>query len=1268
MKKMSVLLGILAVVFSSASVEADTTWVEFSGPEGGAVEVNVLEASSGRTVLEFRMGGFYKDSVSIHGQPHALVKVPGTIPLLQKGLPDLGKVRESVIIPDRAHMSLRVLECEHSIISTLPVVPSKGNLTRDIDPRTVPFTFDRFYQDDGWYPAGPAALGEPYILRDFRGITIQYNPVQFCPAGPELRVNRRVVVEVVADGPGTVNLKERRREAGLYCADFRRVYERMFLNFARGDGRYTPIPEPGKMVIIADDSFSGAAEDLYQWKLQKGLDATLVNFSSIGSTAADLYAYIKNLYDTMGVTYIILVGDAEQIPTLRGTFERAHSDPCYVKLEGTDHYPDAFISRISAQSVAHVNTQVSKFIGYERNPATGAAAAWYHKGTGIASSETGGTGIKDKERADWLREDLLAYTYTQVDQIYDWGASASDVTAAVNDGRSIINYIGHGSGTSWGTTGYSVTHVGGLSNTWKLPFIVDVSCLNGSFVSRPTCLAEAWLRAGTWEAPAGAVAMFSASTSAAWVPPCVMQTEIVDLLAAEAATTVGGLFFGGSAKALDEYSDGGDGTQVMEQYNIFGDCSLVVRTNVPTAMSVQHDSMLFLGASSLSVAVPGVEGALASLYAGGVNYGAAVTDVSGLAAITIDPPLETPTDVTLTVTAFNKVPYMATVSVIPPAGPFVIYDAHAIDDSAGNGDGTVDFGETIDLAVALENVGVEPALGVAAALSTADPYTTIVDGSHTYGTIPIGGTVSSGLAYRFHVAAACPDGHAILFELAASGGGRDIWESSFTIAVQAPEVSMEAFEVDDAGGNGNGILDPGETANIIVTVVNGGAEAARDAMGTLSSADPHITILTATSSFGTVPGPGSASNETDPFVVRADAATPMSHTAEFTFDFSSHGGLYAMSDEASLMIGHPEHLILDLDGYHASGPVFKGLLEGMGKTVDYAGDFSMNFDGYRTIFVLLGVYSWWDGETRNHALGQSEALILVDFLEQGGNIYMEGGETWVFDPETALHPYFHITGVSDGYGDTKTVRGLDGTMTEGMVFNYSGHNQYMDRLSAGEGAWPILYNESPPYVNGVAYNAGTYKTIGTSFEFGGLDDGASPSTKAELLLEMMAFFSESSPCDADGDGYEAVACGGDDCDDGDPAVHPGAAEICTNGIDDDCDGLIDGADPDCAGTFTLEMDATYCDDCGGELDLYFIVGTPEPATWATYLILTYPSFQVIPLWSEALSIIVPPIDVPVSFPFPSIGWIGVYTGLFTEEGTQVEVIEWVDTSPRGPGE
>ncbi|MBN1772103.1 MAG: putative metal-binding motif-containing protein [Deltaproteobacteria bacterium] len=48
----------------------------------------------------------------------------------------------------------------------------------------------------------------------------------------------------------------------------------------------------------------------------------------------------------------------------------------------------------------------------------------------------------------------------------------------------------------------------------------------------------------------------------------------------------------------------------------------------------------------------------------------------------------------------------------------------------------------------------------------------------------------------------------------------------------------------------------------------------------------------------------------------------------------------------------------------------------------------------------------------------------------------------------------------------------------------------------------------------------------------------------------------SAPPDRDLDTYPDGACGGTDCDDIAPAVHPGAAEVC-NGLDDDCDTATD---------------------------------------------------------------------------------------------------------------
>ncbi len=43
-------------------------------------------------------------------------------------------------------------------------------------------------------------------------------------------------------------------------------------------------------------------------------------------------------------------------------------------------------------------------------------------------------------------------------------------------------------------------------------------------------------------------------------------------------------------------------------------------------------------------------------------------------------------------------------------------------------------------------------------------------------------------------------------------------------------------------------------------------------------------------------------------------------------------------------------------------------------------------------------------------------------------------------------------------------------------------------------------------------------------------------------------------CDVDGDGFDALVCGGDDCDDEDPDIYPGADETANDGVDQDCDG------------------------------------------------------------------------------------------------------------------
>ncbi len=71
--------------------------------------------------------------------------------------------------------------------------------------------------------------------------------------------------------------------------------------------------------------------------------------------------------------------------------------------------------------------------------------------------------------------------------------------------------------------------------------------------------------------------------------------------------------------------------------------------------------------------------------------------------------------------------------------------------------------------------------------------------------------------------------------------------------------------------------------------------------------------------------------------------------------------------------------------------------------------------------------------------------------------------------------------------------------------------------------------------------------------------------------------------DADGDGYIAAPCG-TDCDDTDPAVHPGAAEVCGNGKDDECDGAADCADADCQTNIDGDGDGYFALPCGSDCD------------------------------------------------------------------------------------
>ena len=624
------------------------------------LSVRLSESGSDRTVIDYELGGFTTDIVEIAGKVYHAVTLGGESRILEKGLPGLPNVARSIVIPDDAEMSVRVVSSHYVEFAGIDIAPSKGEIERTVDPATVPYEFDPFYMTDTWYPSELAEARTPYIMRDLRGMVVVLNPFQYNPASRTLRVYDRVTVEVARAGPGQVNVLSRRPPRGV-TPEFASIYERHFLNFGTDEvARYTSVAEVGNMLIISYGDFMTAMGPYVEWKSQMGVPCEMVSVAVAGGTAAAIQSYIQNYYDTKGLTFVLLVGDAAQVPSLSSDYApSAPSDPSFSLVAGSDTYPDILVGRFSAETVAQVETQVLRSVEYEKLPQVG--ADWYHKGTGIASNQgPGDDGEYDNEHVGFIRDDLLGFTYTDVDQIYDPAANPSMVANALNDGRGIINYTGHGSYMGWSSSDFANSDVNALTNDNMLPFIWSVACVNGSFSDR-TCFAEVWLRATNGLEPTGAVATLMSSINQDWDEPMDAQDEMVDLLVAGAKRTFGGLSMNGSCHMLDEYGVAGENEFLS--WHIFGDPSLHLRTDTPGSLWVSHAASATPADMAFSVTVDGVEGALCALFHDGVSYGAAFTDAGGAAVIDIEGVLPANEDVIVTVTSFNSIPYFGIVQV-----------------------------------------------------------------------------------------------------------------------------------------------------------------------------------------------------------------------------------------------------------------------------------------------------------------------------------------------------------------------------------------------------------------------------------------------------------------------------------------------------------------------------------------------------------------------------------------------------------------------------
>lgn len=861
----------------------------------GVNSIDVITSSGTETTLQYRIGSFEKALVNINGEPWYHISMPKEGITQDKGMPQLPVYNRSIIIDNTALMAVEMYDVQYEDFE-IPVAPSKGVITRDIDPASVPYSFDKAYTRDEFYPGEIVSLSEPYIMRDFRGIVVRATPFAYNPVIKVLRVFTSFKVRIHSVGKDTLNTLVTTRDT--ISRDFQPIYENRFLNW--DSFRYTPVDDSyGKLLVICHTNYMSTILPYVNWKKQKGIPTELVEWSTIGTTSAQLQTYIQNRYNADNdISYVQLVGDAPQIPSLSSG--GGGSDPTFSLVAGSDNYPDIFIGRFSAETTAQVTAQIDKAIKYERDATT--ADNWLSRALGIASAEGGGSqgdnGESDITHMNGIRTDLLGYGYTSVDQVYDPGAAASTVTTNVNAGRGFINYVGHGSDTSWVTTGFSSTNASALTNGTKTPVIMDVACVNGNFVSL-TCFAEAWQR----NANGGSVSIYASSINQSWNSPMRAQDHFTDLLIADSKSSVGGYYYNASCDMMDVYGNtaGSDGVNMFKTWHIFGDASLMMRSKTPTAMTVSHPSNITSGTTSLSVST-GVANSLVAITYNNTIYGRGLTNSAGSATITLSSPPTGVLNYTVTATAYNRVTYVGTIAQTVASGPWMEVTSANYDDT--NND-ILEYNESGYLDLVFKNSGTSTASNVTATLSCSTNGITISDASHTISSLSAGATVNADNAYAISIANNVINGTIASFTVTMTMSGSGPWTYDFSKTINAPALAFGSMTVSDPTGNNNGMLDPGETASISIVLNNTGAAASLAGTGSLSCATTGISVINGSAAFSAI---SAAGNTNLSFSV--SAASSMSQGTLASFVFNATAGQYSANTTANVEVGAPTVIVI----------------------------------------------------------------------------------------------------------------------------------------------------------------------------------------------------------------------------------------------------------------------------------------------------------------------------------------------------------------------
>lgn len=210
------------------------------------------------------------------------------------------------------------------------------------------------------------------------------------------------------------------------------------------------------------------------------------------------------------------------------------------------------------------------------------------------------------------------------------------------------------------------------------------------------------------------------------------------------------------------------------------------------------------------------------------------------------------------------------------------YNDYALNDPLGNNNHRLNPGESVTLSLTLDNITDELVNDVTVALATTHNEVTITDGTVEFPNFAANETITVEDAFAFTVTENVSTNENIRFTIAVSIDGEVAGTFGFLVPVSDYTLQYATTIVlnDD---NGNGLLEPGETADLRIFIDNEGNEIAQNMVGVLSSEYDYLTLNETEESFGTV---GIGLMAYADYSVTLDAAAPANFEIPFTLSLT----------------------------------------------------------------------------------------------------------------------------------------------------------------------------------------------------------------------------------------------------------------------------------------------------------------------------------------------------------------------------------------------